>query len=77
MKQNYRFAKTLILIVFMLPGILAAQAIKDSIRKNYTQEKYEAFRLKELRGEVPNTAGPVSSMRSAGENRLEDTFSAW
>jgi hypothetical protein len=67
MKQHYTFAKLLLVIIFAMPGLLHAQAIRDSIRKNYTKEKYEAFLLKEKRGEIPDASGPVQSMRSGGD----------
>ncbi|MEJ2595344.1 MAG: sialidase family protein [bacterium] len=55
------------LIVCMLPGTIVAQAVKDSIRKNYTRQDFENFVMKERRGEVPSTAGPVTSMRAGGD----------
>jgi hypothetical protein len=48
-----------IMTLFIYAGGINAQPIKDSILKNYTQKDYEAFLLKERRGEIPDQFGPV------------------
>lgn len=67
MKQISIFVKIFILTIFMLPGIVGAQAIKDSIRNNYTQQNYKNYLLKKQRGEIPSHYGVVSSMRANGD----------
>ncbi|MEJ2596446.1 MAG: sialidase family protein, partial [bacterium] len=67
MKYAYKLLKMFTLIIFMVPGIVYAQAIKDSILKNYTQEDYEEFVKREMRGEIPDASGPVPSMRAVND----------
>ncbi|HEY9114577.1 MAG TPA: choice-of-anchor D domain-containing protein [Bacteroidales bacterium] len=69
MKQNHtmNLLKLFIILIFFMPLLVNAQAIKDSIRKNYTLQDYENFLQKELRGEIPDGKGIVPSMRSAND----------
>jgi len=59
MKKNFysQLTKIILLVIVLFPTLLNAQAIKDSIRKNYTLQDYEKFLMKEKLGEIPKASG--------------------